>query len=209
MSEFLVPTDGLAVQAALSSIFYYADAASLMQLIFLAIVVRMSATYLPAPPTLKPALIAGGIILPLYFFHRFTFADDFGQLLDTFLRSVASLVIASSGAAIITTAVSPIFRRLKDLREGRAMRKKKEAEEELKQELLRLQAEADANRPPPPPPPLPLSYQDRLKAFADAAHAEHDAEIAMLKSLPLDQDEFEVLEMDAKRKLLRKLRERK
>src|SRR5579863_2155602 len=113
MFEHASRSEVLFLRSTASSVFLYADETTLIQLFFLAIVSRMTAKYLAEPSATKPALIVGGAIFPVYFFHRFSSADDFASLLDAFLRAVLILVTASSVAAIVVTVILVISNRLR------------------------------------------------------------------------------------------------
>ena len=62
--------------------------------------------------------------------------------------------------------------------------------------------------PQPAPTEAPrrtLTKAERMELVATAARSEYDAEVALLATLPLDEDEQEVLVLQAKQRLLQKL----
>ncbi len=181
----------------------FIDSASLLQLAFFAIVARASARHLSSDVVVKSASILGGVILPLYFFRRSRFQYEFPLLVETLLRSLLVYHLTISIASVIITVLSIIMAHLRRLR-NIASKRFSEAQER-REERRRIRNARKVKLPPPRPLP---TFDEKLQSFAKQARADYDAELRMLQALPLDRDEFEVLAMQAKRRLLQKLRAR-
>ena len=205
MHEFvddLVWLGGLVIDYGLA----YADDLTVPQLVLLAIVFHITSKHVwrETPHVLPVA--AAMTVLPLYFLHRFPKErDDLNLLVISLFRSLLIYKIVHS----ITTVAAHIFVmiRIAQLRFelwlilGRVTRS-----------LNRLKAVCEQfRRPPPlvpmpPPPPLP-TRAERMRRWAVAAQAEFDSEVTLLNTMPLDEDEREVLILQTKQRLLQKLSE--
>jgi len=193
------------IQLLVARAYRTADQLTLTQLIFLAITLKLSAHYITSGRTRPVAYVVGGIVLCLYFFHRFTFRDEFSSLVDTFMRS---FLLHQSGVSV-TQVVAAIVAAVERYSWNTRRLMKKTIVKCAKWFFLKLIS--IFQRPPKsiPAPPIHVpTYEERLQGFAQKVTDEHNAEIQMLDSLPLDRDEREVLEIHAKRKLLKRLRER-
>lgn len=183
------------------------DAASVMHLLFVALVARISATRIVSQEGLKKGTPVGAIILPVYFFRRFDLEYDFSLLADIFVKSLLLFHLTISVTAVISCglsrclciiigighAISRFLSRLANSLRSRAEMRRRTAKRPL--------------APPPVRKPVP-THEEKLRSFANEARAAYEAELRMLKTLPLDKDEFAILESQAKRQLLKKLRER-
>lgn len=185
-----------------SELLAIADRATFVQVAFSAIVAHLTAEHLAMPKSRLPGVIAFGITLPTLFCHRFAFDATFLPLLETLVRSVLLSHVVGSATSVIATGITIVVSRMRAAQE-RAERERQRRERDIEQQ--RLQAERNKPRPAPPPEP---TAKEKAEAFAQKVRDEHDAEMAIIRSLPLDRDEREVLENEAKRKLLRKLRGR-
>jgi len=184
------------------SAFHYADRFTFFQLVFLAIVARITSDRLSIAKGTLAGYVAGGLVLPAYFLHRFMSAADLAMLVEAFVRSLLVAQIAAGVVSVVTTAVTKISTWLRSIRGEFRMRQVQKECERVRRELQ--------NKPPPPPrtpPPPPPTAAERMQKLADKAREEYEAEIKALDSLPLDEDEREVLLLRAKRNMLRKLKE--
>jgi uncharacterized membrane protein YbhN (UPF0104 family) len=182
----------------------FVDEATFAQLIFLAVVAYLTAAHLATLRSKLAGMIAFGTVLPLYFFHRFTFDAKFESLFEALVRSLLISHVTGSAAMVVATAWTLARVKIRDA-QSRAEIERRRKEWEL--ERQRLEAERNKPRPAPPPAPPPPTFSERMDALAKKAREEYDAEMRALDSLPLDEDEREVLVNRAKRNLLRKLKE--
>lgn len=185
------------------SVFYYADRASFFQLIFLAIVAGLTAKHLSYREAGRFTLIAAGIVLPLYFCHLFSFEAKFDVLLNALVRSILISWFVACVTSIVASVCLLISKKVSDQKAAAKSKQKREEEERERQRKI-----AEQSKPRPAPPP-PLSAKEKAERFARQAREEHEIEMELIRSLPLEDDERSVLETEAKIKLLRKLKERK
>ncbi len=180
---------------------------SLLQICLFAFVARFSAAHIANEQVRSKAATIGALACPLYFLQEFKFSDDFARLISTFIRSYCCYHITTSLASVAISLVSAIRTRCRQLRRSAQSQIQKVADElrASREDRKRKRSARDRARVPVRPPP---TLDERLQSFAKQARAEYDAEVRMLKTLPLDRDEFEVLEIQAKRRLLQKLRAR-
>lgn len=180
---------------------------TIVQLLFIAIVAGASAGRLVRDDKSRPASVAGGIVLTLNFFHHFEFGHEFTSLVMLLVRSILFYHITVSVVSVIATVLSIIGARIRSGRQRitKFVGRVRDAFAERRAARRRRWIAKHTVVPPPKPAP---SLDERLQSFAKQARAEYDAEVRMLRALPLDRDEYEILEIQAKRRLLQKLRAR-
>lgn len=187
-------------------LFELADRPSLAQLIFLAVVAGLTTKHLAYQETGRVSMIIGGILLPAYFCHRFSFEATFDVLLEALVRSVLLSHVAACTTSVVASLFLAISAKIRTARDAAEMARRAR---EFALERERERAERAKPRPPLPPPPPPPTYAERMEVLSRKVREEYDAEVRALESLPLDDDEREILVMRAKRSLLRKLQEGK
>jgi len=176
-----------------------ADKATFLQLLFLAIVVGMAVKHLACQESLIYGGIAGGILLVTYFLHRFTFEAEIDVLVEALFRSLCVAHIGLCSTSVVATLCMLISMKSREIRH--AAYRRRLAEEARREQVRKAIQELTPKPAPPPPPP----FSERIRSLARQAREEYDAEVQALNSLPLDEDEREILIMRAKRSLLRKL----
>lgn len=180
---------------------FFADGFTFPQLVLLAIVFHYTAAHINEEPPRELPIAAGLAVFPLYFLHRYlSEQDDVVLLIGSLFRSLLLCKIVYSITRISLLIINTIrVMRLKfllwlALRHGKS--------------LQRRLSEMRANLPPAPlplPPPPPLPRAERMRRVADAAQDDFTAEAELLATMPLDEDEREILTLQAKQRLLKKL----
>jgi hypothetical protein len=175
------------------------------QLVALAVVFRFGIERIPFKATRWIAPLGAGLAMLGYF--AFCLLRDRGEFEDTFIALVRSLLVyqvvwgmltALDGSANAFIEWCRPFREAlanlaKDIRSGLAA---------ARYRLARWRQPASPL--PRPQPPLPTRAV-RMQRLAQAAQEDYNAEIAALAELPLDSDEREILELEAKQRLLEKI----
>lgn len=185
--------------------FQFLDNHSIGALVLLAVVCRLAANAPPAPyASMIPYAITGPVMLG-YFLSRFADnCDDFSQLIGVLIRSFLSYGIVWCAVAIALAAISPVLPRIRRAasKVGRLFRKLLAAIEQRRAHRKAMRT-AREYVPPPVTPRVPRA--ERLRQFAEDARADYEMEIHALTPLPLDDDEREVLALEAKQRLLQRL----
>jgi hypothetical protein len=187
-------------------LFDLADKPTFFQLAFAGIVAGLTTKHLAYRETGRVSMIAAGVTLPSYFCHRFSFEAKFDVLFEALIRSMLLSHVAACTTSVIATACLAISAKIRAARSAAEMARRMR---EFEVERQRERAERAKPRPLLPPPPPPPTFAERMEALSRKAREEYDAELRALDSLPLDEDERDILVMRAKRSLLRKLQEGK
>lgn len=189
----------------ISAAYQFADRTTTSQLFFLAIICWMSGKYLGTHRGRQISQIAAGILLPMYFLHCFTFDANFPTLFRILFRSIFIHQIGASIALVVGTVLSAISLKLISLRVNVSFSIRRFREKAWPKIKLFLW-------PPKPLPPReyppPPTLEERLEEFRKEAEMEFNAQVEMLKKLPLEKYEFDALVTREKIKLLRKLKAR-
>jgi len=185
------------------SILPIVDQATFSQLVFVAIVGWLTTKFITSDKSDRAGTVAFVIVLPMYFFHHFSFALLLDDLFAVLFRSLLVAYSVYSTTSLIATIYMYVARKIQLRREWRQRLKELD---ELRRQKERIAAER--NKPLPPSPP-PLTPKERAELFAKRVREEFEIEVELLKSLPLDDDARAVLTNDAEIKLLRRLKERK
>lgn len=190
--------------ALLKPLFALADDASFWQLAIAALVARVAMGLMVREPHVKSAFFAFGVSMVMYFAHRFTYGDEFFVLVGNFLRSLFVGQIVSAVVALLMPWYFVLLRHIDKIREQHAVRALALAVEQQNKENEKWERARQAAKKPAAPP---LSPEERRARFIAKAKADHEAENKRNNELDLDPDEREVVNMQAKQRFLRKIKE--
>jgi hypothetical protein len=184
------------------------DAMSFGQLLALTIVLGMVDAHVPpCRARVLASRTAAPMMLAYFGYQAIRVGDQWWLLLLSLFRSwLAYHTIASGLTPVLAIANAIRIHFWKFARESqRVLGRAKLAAVHISKWIVRFLRRQQSHREPIRPAATPPSRNERMRALAASAHAEFDSEVAVIQTLPLDDDEREILVLQAKQRLLQKL----